>query len=61
MTRSPIAIAANRRALGFALASFDPADLPAILADALVQRFGRNRAETILQDAAKDAAKETTK
>lgn len=57
MTRSPIAIAANRRALGFALASFNPADLPAILADALVQRFGRNRAETILQDAAKETTK----
>ena len=57
MTRSPIAIAANRRALGFALASFDAADLPAILADALVQRFGRNRAETILQHAANETPK----
>lgn len=57
MTSSPIAIAANRRTLGFALASFDAADLPAILADALVQRFGRNRAETILQDAAKETTK----
>jgi hypothetical protein len=57
MTRAAVAIAADRRTLKFALAQFEPRDLSELLADALVQRFGRNRAEMILEDARKECVK----
>lgn len=57
MTRSAVAIAADRRTLKFALAQFEPRDLSELLADALLHRFGRNRAELILENAMKELNK----
>lgn len=48
LPRGALVVAADRRALNGALGNFDAADLPEALATALVQRFGRNRAELIL-------------
>ena len=57
MTRSAVAIAADRRTFKFALAQFEPRDLAVVLADALLQRFGRNRAEMILENTMKELNK----
>ena len=57
MTRSAVAIAADRRTFKFALAQFEPRDLSELLADALLQRFGRNRAELILENTMKELNK----
>lgn len=48
LPRGALVVAADRRALRGALSNFDASDMPEALATALVQRFGRNRAELIL-------------
>lgn len=48
LSRGQLVVAADRRALRGALSNFDASDMPEALATALVQRFGRNRAELIL-------------
>ena len=55
--KGAIVIAADRRSLKAALANFEPNDLSAMLAEALVQRFGLNRAEMILERAMKEMLK----
>ena len=57
LPKGTLVIAADRRLLKAALANFEPTDLSVILADALVQRFGRNRAELILDRAMKEMLK----
>jgi hypothetical protein len=55
--KGALVIAADRRSLNAALANFEPNDLSVMLADALVQRFGLNRAEMILERAIKEMLK----
>lgn len=51
LPRGQLVVAADRRALRGALSNFDASDMPEALATALVHRFGRNRAELILNRA----------
>lgn len=57
LPKGALVIAADRRLLKAALVNFEPNDLAVMLADALVQRFGRNRAEMILERAMKEMLK----
>lgn len=57
LPRGALVIAADRRLLKAAVANFEPKDLAVVLADALVQRFGRNRAEMILENTMKELNK----
>ena len=55
--RGAMVIAADRRLLKAAVANFEPSDLAAALAEALAARFGRNRAELILENTMKELNK----
>lgn len=57
MQRGHLVIAADRRSLRSALGNFSQRDLSDLLAEFLAERFGRNRAETILQNALKEVSK----
>lgn len=57
MNRGAIAAAADRRLLSMALAKFEPSEISELLASVLAERFGRNRAELILERALKEMNK----
>ena len=55
--RGALVIAADRRTLKAALAKFEPSEISELLASILAERFGRNRAELILERAMKEMNK----
>lgn len=57
LPRGTLVIAADRRALRAAVGNFEPKDLAVVLAEALATRFGRNRAELILENTMKELVK----